>query len=397
MNLSKLINPKLCFTLLTSAVLVISGCGSDSDSGDDGAGGTNFPLGSTRAIVSGIANDRISSAAVEIYNASKPFDGVSGLNPGSADTIVRAFGDRYYVIRRFMSDSLTAYATEDPSSDLFQVSTNEEGLDESSNPYDLVFVNSEKAYLLRYGSGKLWIVNPSATEASEFYTGEIDLSAYDDDGIPEMALGVVANGKLFVFMQRLDGFEPTQPGVVAVIDTATDTEIDTGTSNDFSGIELPSFNPWRVSYDQTSGNILLASYGDSGFFNDNPQFNGGVHALNTLTYETSLVFDDTAESGRTTGILAVDSSTAFMISESGFNESSVAKINPTTGEVVQSDFAGITGVDVRALAIGPAGNLWVGIADAANPRLLIVDTDDGNQFGSEVRTVLDPNEIIFAQ
>ena len=142
-----------------------------------------------------------------------------------------------------MSDSVSAHSASDPSTVIFETSTNDGTDTASSNPHDLVFVDSQKGYLLRYGSPNVWIVNPSATSASEFKIGEIDLSAYDADGVPEATRAVIVGDRMFVFMQRLELFAPTLPGVVAVIDTTTDTEIDTGSDGDsvsYTHLTLPT-------------------------------------------------------------------------------------------------------------------------------------------------------------
>ncbi len=412
------------------ASLAIAGCSSDSDSttndtdgagdgsgnggdvddsGDGGNGdgsGGNGDSGNgdgsdttaAKVLVTAIASD-FSSAGVEIYNTTEPYDGQTGLNPGVSDTIVRSYEDSYYVIRRFQSDSIAAYATSDPSSVIFQSSTNDGGSDESSNPHDLVFVNDQKAYLLRYGSGKIWVVNPSATDASQFKTGEIDISAYDADGIPEATRGVVVGGKLFVFMQRLDAFAPTSPGVVAVFDTTNDAEIDTGSSGDFKGIELPAFNPWEISLDEATNTIFVAAAGDFGAFDGSrpAAFTGGILTVDTDDYSTSQLIDDTEETGRMMGVEVIDASTAFLVAQAGFGSSSVQKFDPNTGAVSDTGFGGITGVDVRDIAKGPAGNLWVGIGSTDDPRIVVLDPATGTQVGSDIKTQLMPAGITFLQ
>ncbi len=49
------------------------------------------------------------------------------------------------------------------------------------DPYALVSLSETKAYLLRYGSDKVWVVNPQAENSEDFKIGELDLSGY----IPE--------------------------------------------------------------------------------------------------------------------------------------------------------------------------------------------------------------------
>src|SRR3546814_3723342 len=63
-----------------------------------------------------------------------------------------------------------------------------------------------------------------------------------------MSAGLIKDGKLYVALQRLQNFAATQSGYIAVIDTATNTEIDTGKgSNGLKGIELPVNDPVRLA------------------------------------------------------------------------------------------------------------------------------------------------------
>jgi len=75
----------------------------------------------------------------------------------------------------------------------------------TSNPQSLIFASDSKAYIPRFQSTKMWVVNPATTDESGFKLGTVDLSAYvDDDGLPEMTQGVVVGDKLFLLVQRLD-------------------------------------------------------------------------------------------------------------------------------------------------------------------------------------------------
>ena len=79
-------------------------------------------------------------------------------------------------------------------------------IDDASNPYEMLFVSDSKAYILRYGSSDIWIVDPSVSAADEeaFKTGEISLKAYDSDQVPNMVSGLIHDGKLFVVMQAMN-------------------------------------------------------------------------------------------------------------------------------------------------------------------------------------------------
>lgn len=419
-----LINTKVIIAPILAATLVLAGCDSASNEtdttptnetgtetgnetgsgGDNGTGNENGTGGDNgtdntalngNVIITTVASD-FSSAALDLV--SLPGREVqTGLNPGVSDTIVRAFEDKYYVIRRFMSDSITAYSTADTATPIFQSSTNDGDDPASSNPHDLVFVDSQKAYLLRYGSPIVWVVNPSATDASQFKTGEIDLSAYDADGVPEATRGVVVNGRLFVFMQRLEAFAPTQPGYAAVIDTSNDTEIDTGSDGELKGIQLPAFNPDDISLDTATNSIFIAAVGDYGSFDGTrpAAFSGGIVTVDSEDYSTNLLIDDSEDTGRITAVEVMDSGTAYMITETAFQSSTLVKFNPNTGAIVETGVGGYSAVDIRDIATGPAGNLWLAVGSTESPKVLVLDPADGTSAGAEIATSLIPAGITF--
>ena len=383
--------------------------GSDgSDTEGDGSEGSESGDADGKVIITTVASD-FSSSALEIHNATDPREGVTGLNPGVSDTIVRSYEDKYFVIRRFESDSIAAHSIDNPSSIIFESSTNDGSDTRSGNPNDLVFVNGEKAYLLRYGSPIVWIVNPSAASAAEFKIGEIDLGAYDTvDGIPEAVAGVVVDEKLFVLMQRQEripqdgGFEnfvPNQSGYVAVIDTATDSEIDTGSDGDLKGFELPAINPIDISLDPVTGSIFVAAAGDYGAFDGSrpSALTGGLVTVDTEDYSAAQLIDDTDDTGRITAVEVIDANIAYMITETSFNNATLVKFNPGTGVIDTTGVGGYSDVDLRDIAMGPAGNLWVAIGSTENPQVVVLNPADDSVVGTEISTSLTPTGIAFAR
>src|SRR3546814_20294752 len=77
-----------------------------------------------------------------------------------------------------------------------------------------------------------------------------------------MSAGLIKDGKLYVALQRLQNFAATQSGYIAVIDTATNTEIDTGKgSNGLKGHELPVNDPVRLALVPNSAHLLVVAGG----------------------------------------------------------------------------------------------------------------------------------------
>ena len=375
---------------------------SDGDAGAD-ADGDNTDADSSAGLSSAIVNTvdvGFTSAVVDIVDTSAPFTSEGPFNPGVSDTIVRAFEDTYFVIRRFMSDSITAYNIADPTTPLYEFSTNsdaEEGV--SSNPHDLIFLNSEKAYLLRYGSPIMWVVNPTATTIEEFMISEIDLSAFDADGVPEATRGVIVGNNLYIIMQRLEAFTPTQPGFVAVVDTTTDTIIDPGTNDSLPGIELPAFNPADVSVDTSTGTIFISAFGDFGAFDGSrpPAFTGGVVALDTADFSATQLIDDNDGTGRILNVEVTSASRGYIVTGEGFVSTSLDQFNPVTGQIEALGIAGLSDVDIRDLAIGPEGNLWVAVADAVSPRVVVINPADNSVVSDGIPTTQNPTNLAFTQ
>src|SRR5262249_13673444 len=98
--------------------------------------------------------------------------------PVCSDAVLRFFQGRLYVIERFncgnvhVLDPANGYAT-----------VRQFSVGNGSNPHDIEIASPTKAYVARYGSPDLWIVNPQTGA----HTGTLSLAAFADaDGIPEM-------------------------------------------------------------------------------------------------------------------------------------------------------------------------------------------------------------------
>ena len=220
------------FALALLPAVLLAAC-SDNDNGGDDVEFSDAAVIATRTAI-------YDAGAVALVSAEASYTAQNKLIANKlSDIVVRSGGDHYFLIERGIG-RISRYEGENPASAVYTYSTQLAGEAAGSNPATLVIVNDTKAYLLRYGSGKLWIVNPSASSEAAFKTGEIDLSHYDVDGVPEMISGLIKDGKLYVAMQRLESFAAIKNSYVAVIDTSTDQEVTTGSAAaTLKGIELP--------------------------------------------------------------------------------------------------------------------------------------------------------------
>jgi hypothetical protein len=126
------------------------------------------------ALVQTVAADFSSSQVAYLdYAAQTVDDGFYAKT--QSDYSINVYQKDVYHIGRFFIDTISKYNTDDASTEIWSYSTQDDLDSTTRNPYTLISLSTEKAYLLRYGSDKIWIVNPQATDFDSFKTGEIDL------------------------------------------------------------------------------------------------------------------------------------------------------------------------------------------------------------------------------
>ncbi len=395
--------------LLSTALVVsalLSGCQVT------GSGGESGPVelrGPQKAVVATVAPD-YSSGAHAVFSTEAPFSGSTQLAPTISDITVTCSGEYLYRIERFQGENVSRFHITKPDTPIYQYSTKDaSGVETaSSNPHGLVFVSPTKAYLLRYGSPKLWIVNPAAQTEAEFKLGEIDLSAYSVDGSPNMAAGVVVDGKAYIALQRLDKSYAPQDAYVAVIDTETDAEIDTGKGRDgLKGLPLPVRNPADIEYNAADGLVYVQGVGRYGstYSGRDPEYTGGIASIDPQTGRTTMVLDDGDANdhplGLITGMEITSATRGYVIGYKGFTDNALYSFNPATGKIDRDAdgkpkvVADVSGTGIGGLAADNGGRLWVSIAEAGDPRLKIIDAADGSVVSERVPTVLNPQTITF--
>jgi hypothetical protein len=354
--------------------LLLAAC-SDSGSGDT----QKF---TDSAVIATRAPD-YSAGAVSLVGVDAPYTASNNVVASdSSDIVVRSGGDHYFLIKRFGSDQVQRYESDKPGTPTYTYST-QDATDGSidSNPADLIIVSETKAYLLRYGSGKMWIVNPAATTEAAFKTGEIDLSSYDSDGVPDMTAGLIKDGKLYVLLQRLHSFDATQDGYALVIDTTTNTVTKT--------IDLPVFNPSNLVALPGSSKLLAIAAGSYGSYPDyTPPYNGGIASIDTSSNTATLLLDDgdgtTHPYGQFGDIAIAAADRAYFVGSDGFNDETLYRFNPSVTPVTPVIVSAFTELALGSLAVDPSGNLWVARTDDSAPGVTILG------YNGTAETVLAP-------
>ena len=387
---------------LTSLALIVTACGG----GGNGGNSDEEPL-ATAAVVASRAPD-FSSGAVSLVNFEAPFAAQNNLSPNaSSDILVRSGGNHYFVIERFDANRVKRFSVSNPSTPVYTYSTQDVGDTTQSNPADLVILSPTKAYLLRYGSDVMWIVNPSATIEAAFKIGEIDLSHYDTaDNVPEMTAGLIQDGLLYVVLQRLENFSAVKSGYVAVIDTINDQEIDTDNiTTNLPGIELPVRNPLNVVANPGNDDLVVLSTGGGEFvpptFDFVPAYDGGIVRINTGSFTTQLLVDDgstaVAPFGQLTDLAVVASDRAYFIGSEGFfGSQDLYRFNPTSNAAPVA-VAVAQNIMMSTMSADSRGRLWLGRTETATPGLTVLNATVTPEtvVAPLIDTVLTPINIDF--
>lgn len=391
-------NKRLFWLMLSVMLLALGAC---SDSNDESAFEPNPDTENVLVAIT-VAPD-FSSGAHAVIAADFPYTAQQNLAPTISDIAGDVYDQHFYRLERFQRDNVTKFALSDPATPIWQYSLKDtQDGDVSPNPYQLVFVDNNQAYVLRYGSARVWRVNPQATSQNAFKIGELDLSAYADaDGSPEPVAGVIVDNKLFIVLQRYEFFSTLLTPYVVVIDVITGQEIDTKQDSDgLKGIPLPLKNPNDLQFSSATGQLWLSAVGQyAGFNGEPPVYSGGVLSIDPNTYAVEVVVLDQAERGQTTGLAIRNAESAYLLAYQSFGQVSLYPFNPSSGTFVSNAAGqaqavpGFQGIDIRDLLLTADGDLWLGLVEGQNPQLVLLDAT--NRVSARVPLALIPNQLLL--
>jgi hypothetical protein len=282
---------------------------------------------------------------------------------------------RIYIINRLGQDNILVLDPADLTSPLIQFS-----VDNGSNPQDIEIVGEGKAYVTRYASTSLLIVDPR--DGTQL--GTVDLSAYaDDDGLPEMSQIVRVGGRIYVSCQRLDrnaGFTPGD-AVLVVIDIASDVVV--------GDIALSAANPNSVI---VAGDRIIVA-GSAGFGDRL----GGIEIVDTRSgTSTGLVVTEEALGGDLSSLVLRTSNSGFAVVLDENFANSVVPVNLATGSVgtplegLSGGFIAAMAIDGNRLLIGDQGSF----GDPTSAGLKIYDATTGALLVGPIDTGLPPSSIV---
>lgn len=377
---------------------VLAGCDS-SDSEE-----IILPQEPGQALVQTVAPDYTSSEVVLVDVENEQVQ--TGLYiKDKSDYTLAANGDDIFHIGRYFIDTISKYNASALETEVWTFSTQDNEDSISRNPYSLVFASANKAYLLRYGSDKVWIVNPQASQAEDFKIGELDLSAYvenNSSNTPNPSAAVIHNGLLFIAMQRLDDNWSAQTAYVAVFDTETDMEMETNasTSDSVKGVPLAGLNPLEHSLYAFDNEVFVTSRDSYSSFD----FSGSkIEAIDVNNFSRrDVVLGSDLSANIKSAVVVNENKGYFYTSQSVYEPSyhevsSLYEFNPTTGEVTAENVAGSGSEGINFITLDEVNYLWVSVASNESPGVDVVDTDTNLKYLERLLTDLNPSKIVFLQ
>jgi hypothetical protein len=202
---------------------------------------------------------------------------------------------------------------------------------------------------------------------------------------------LVYGDRVFLSLQRLENFAPTDSAFVVAIDATADTLIDAdpglpGTQ----GILLTGTNPnTDLALDTTKNRILLGETGSFGVLD------GGVEVIDPIGLQ-ALGFESTeAQLGGDLNDVAVapNGRAYVMVSDVSFN-ALVVRFDRTDGTLADTLF-NPGGFSVGDIEVNDRGELWVCDRTFSAPGLRVYDTSTDTQSGGLIDVGLPPWDITF--
>ena len=372
-------NQAFRFTLLALSAMLVLSCDSDSSTTPTPGSG-----GDTESGIFVITSDFTTGSTAFLAPSSETAD-IDLLNVHS-DAVARSFDDKVYVINRLGADNILVLDQGDLRTPLIQFSVGN-----GSNPQDIEVISATKAYVTGLARADVAIFNPQ--DGTEL--GTIDLSAFaDGDGLPELTQMVQSGSRIYVLAQRLENFVPVGTSYLVIIDTDTDTIVDTDDTTDgVQAVELTAPNPNAIV---GIGSRLVvsevSSFGDrvGGIEVFDLTAGGGVASL-------GLVVDEQALNGDLNGIAMVDENSGFaLISDENF-ANYVVPFDLATGVVgerlsgLSTGFIQSMEVDGNRLIVGDRGTFDAPEASG----LMIFDVDTKEFIAGPISTGLPPASIVI--
>jgi DNA-binding beta-propeller fold protein YncE len=303
-----------------------------------------------------------------------------------ADARVRWYDGRVYVVNRGLASNIQVL-----DGVTFGL-VRQFSVGPASNPYDIAFASPTHAYVTRYGSADLWIVDPSTGA----HTGTISLASLADaDGLPEMDRLEMVGPLLFISLQRLDEnnqFAVTDSSLVAVVDTRTDALVDCDPATvGVQGILLPCLNPVTpFVFDAPRTRLYIGCVGRYGVAD------GGIVSVDPVTLRADgIVAGEGALGGDVLDLAWYDDGRAYaIVSDPAFN-TQLIRWSPVSGQR-EATLYQPGGFSLADAEVTPGGEeVWVCNSSFGSPGIRVFSCATGLLVGSAITCTLPPQGITF--
>jgi hypothetical protein len=304
------------------------------------------------------------------------------------DAVARYCDGFIYVVNREGGDNIQILDPADNFSTVRQFSVGN-----SSNPTDITVISKTKAYVTRYDSTELWIVDPS----TGIKTGSIDLSVLaDSDGIPEMDKMCRVGDFLYISIQRLDQnnfWIPVAPSYIAVVDIQADTLVDTDPHTPGrQPITLTGTNPANdIQLNPYSGKLYVSCVGYWGVQD------GGVEKIDPVSFQSEgYMLTETAAGGDINDVEIVAQDRGYVIISDASFHNLLLSFDPSTGIIINTIYAPGDYV-MSDIELAPTGELFLGDRVATNPGIRLYDIETDAEITTDPIDVgLPPFDITFS-
>lgn len=304
---------------------------------------------------------------------------------------VCAYQSHVFVLEEKETNPITRYGIEYPSAPLVRYPGILPGEAGDIHPFSLVFANETRACLLRSGTAKVLVVNPTAPDSTGFILEEIDISSFfPDNNHLNITCGAVAGSLFFFGVDQLDEQGLSLGSSLAVVDAETLEPVDTGYGEaPFGTIPLPVRGITSLHYLGDSHRIYAHAKGN---LFPQPDFAGGILGMDPDDFSVWPIIDDGDELNHPFGyirLMAVISETkAFFAGAATESDNTLFLFNPSTGDTDAVEFNSwdasyMQHKKITGLGVDQHDRLW--ISNATDNIMVILKTtpDALGRFSSD--------------
>jgi outer membrane protein assembly factor BamB len=361
---------------------------------------TLFVSGSNSEKIGVISSDFSSSGKFSLINTDTNLS-VDTFTNIHSDASGKFLDGKIFILNRLNRDNILVLNPQNAYLPVIEFSVGR-----GANPYDIVLVNSNKAYISLYNKNYLLVVNPST--GSEIrridltpYVEETSRGAVGIDGIPESAYMYLDDFTLYLQLQRLDKNDPS--GIPSPNSESKLLEIDTRSDTITNNYTLKSRNPLgKIQKIDMQGipHLVFCAPNRLGFIS---ALDGGIVGFNLKTKrfrDAFLLFEGEVGGDILDQQIKSESEGYAYVLDSSFNKT-IIQFNPNTGKKIKTllNFSATAG-NINGLALSKSGKLYVGDGSFSKPGVSIFDTnqiDKPKTTSTPIDISLRPSQLFLVE